>query len=30
MYAFADEVVSKMTIGPLRHRIEDMVRKAAG
>lgn len=27
MYAFADEVISKVTIGPLRHRIEDMVKK---
>jgi Fe-S cluster assembly protein SufD len=27
MYAFADEVVSKIAIEPLRHRIEDMVKK---
>jgi len=27
MYAFADEVVSRIAIEPLRHRIEDMVKK---
>lgn len=27
MFAFADEVVSKIAIGPLRYRIEDMVKK---
>jgi Fe-S cluster assembly protein SufD len=27
MYAFADEIVSKIRIGPLRYRIEDMIKK---
>lgn len=27
MYAFADEIVSKISIGPLRYRIEDMIKK---